>query len=115
MAYIIVAITSGTSWTVPSDYGTPSTVDCIGGGEGGVANAQGGGGGGGGAFARLNNMALTPGSSVPIQIGGYPSGSHVKDTWFMSATTVLAKGAVGQNGGVSSQCIGSLVNGGGNA
>ena len=51
-------VTSGTSWTIPSDWNNASnTIEVIGGGGGGMAGNIVGGGdaGGGGAYARVGN------------------------------------------------------------
>ena len=107
----VLLITSGSTWTVPSDYSTPSTIDCFGAGYTGGINVSGQGpGGGGGAFARKINLLLIPGSIVNISIG-WQSGNFF--TWFQSATTVFADGANGQNGGKAANCIGDLVFSGG--
>ena len=68
MTTYVIALTSGTSWTVPSDWNNANnSVECIGGG-GGSGN-QGGSGGGGGAYSKSSNLTLTPGNSIPIAIG----------------------------------------------
>lgn len=113
MVTIVVALTNVSQWTVPADYGTPSTIDCLANGAPGFYTAAvGGSGGGGGAFARKNNLALTPGTVIPISIGGF--GAPSADTWFQSPTVVKAAGASGITGGQSSDCIGDLVFSGGN-
>jgi hypothetical protein len=71
-------ITSGTTWTVPSDWNNVNnSLEVIGGGGGGGGGFQqstgnggyGGGGGGGGGYAKVTNVTLTPGSVVAIAIG----------------------------------------------
>lgn len=116
MTLKVILISSGSSWTVPSDYGTPSTVDCFGcGAQGSPGIVFGSGapgfGGGGGAFARKSNLALSPGANIPVQIGGVSSAS--RQTWFFSSTSVLADGGNGLLGGQSSNCVGDLVYSGG--
>ena len=119
-----IVLTSGSSWTVPSDWNsTNNAIHCIGGGGGGTW-----GGGGGGAYARISNLPLTPGASVPYQIGAggltsspVPSGTP---TWFKSTTTVLADGGQSQlngsnnilltsPGGQASSSVGEVVYSGG--
>ena len=109
MVQVVVAITSGATWLVPADYGLPSMVDCIGSGATGTTSSTGGRGGGGGAFARKNNVVLTPHANIPIQVGLGES------TWLLSTTTVLAAAAIGGTGGQASACVGDLVYSGGNA
>lgn len=79
---VVITLTSGTSWVVPSDFNTAdNTIECYGGGAGGgggapgdgFTNGGGGGGGGSGSYAKNTNVALTPGASVPYAIG--PAGS----------------------------------------
>lgn len=69
----VVFITSGTTWTVPSDCNLVSQVDCIGAGGSGavIFNTTGGAqGGGGGAFSRnTTSISVTPGSSINIGVG----------------------------------------------
>lgn len=106
-----VLLTSGTSWTVPSDC-MSATVECIGGGQGGNATN----GGNGGDYAKANAVALTPGDSIAIVIGaggsGVASGSQNAggDTSF--GTAALAKG-----GGSASIDVGdtTFAGGAGNA
>ena len=80
MTLKVVAITSGTSWMVPSDWNNASNnVYCIGAGGGAGGNGTYSGSGGGGAFAIVANISLTPGNSVTVAIGAagsagiYPS------------------------------------------
>jgi hypothetical protein len=124
--------TSGATLTLPTDFSTTNNIIyCIGaGGAGSTAQAgdggtapcpcsgcpgtlpsagEGGAGGGGGACAEKNNYNLhAAGQSVSILVG---SGN----TWFHSATTVLARpgsaaivfGSPGA-GGSNSTCIGDV-------
>jgi hypothetical protein len=108
LATITVFITGGATWVVPTDYGLPSTVDCLGAGAGGSST----GGGGAGAFSRKNNLSLTPGATVNLQIGGNnPAGSP--QTWFQSSAIALADGANGSAGGQAATSIGDVVFSGG--
>ena len=83
MATKTILVTSGTTWTVPSDWSSTNTITCIAPGANGAAGVgnvccliQGGQGGGGGAAAQISNLAtLTPNGTVTIQIGAANSGS----------------------------------------
>lgn len=123
--------TAATTWTVPSDWnnsvsgpgGFANSVECIGGGgSGGDGGSDGAGGGGGGAYARKNNISLTPGSVVSIKVGagGVPEEGDGQDTWFASTGTVLAKAGLnppgtgtsnktGGSGGQAGSCVGDLA------
>jgi len=123
MTQKIVLIASGTTWSVPSDFGSPNTIDIIGAGANGGAGTlcvTGGAGGAGGAFARISNAALTGGSSVHINIAAANSGS---DSWLRidggstapanTSQGVLAKAASGATAGSGASSIGSLTFSGG--
>jgi hypothetical protein len=66
MATKTVFITSGTRYTLPSDFGAPWTVEAIGAGGGGNLNYR--VGGGGGAYAATSSsdglFSLNPGQGV---------------------------------------------------
>src|SRR3989344_3039136 len=60
---IVVYLTSGTSWTVPSDFSVLNTIEVIGGGGGGAGGNQavsGAAGGGGGAYSKISKLSLAP-------------------------------------------------------
>ena len=129
MATKTVLITSGTTWTVPSDYsaGTNATVVSIGGGGGGgrgkkATNA--GLGGGGGALSRGILLNLVASATVYVNIGAAGTGATADDssgttggdTWLnwdtgtqtssntaptSNSTGVLAKGGIGGTRGLS--------------
>lgn len=126
-----IFLTSGTSWTVPSDWnGADNSIECIGaGGHGGAEDGViGGGGGGGGAYARINNLNLDPGSSVTYQIGvggGSTSETGTANTWFNGTSLQQASlsahggnffdlGGYGGFGGQETHSQGSVVYSGGN-
>lgn len=90
-----VYLTSGTSWTVPSDWTSSSnTIDAIGsGGDGSTSSA----GGGGGAFARITNLSLTGGASVTYQIG-VGSTDTVFNSTTVSCTVAPAPSVCGDGG-----------------
>jgi|GEM_PF-246961 len=100
----IIFLTSGSSWTVPSDWNsTNNKIEVIGGGGGGAVYSDdyGHGGGGGGAYSTISNLSLTPGESVEYSIGGGgASGSDGGDTYFNgSSLSVSSVGAVGGSAG----------------
>jgi uncharacterized repeat protein (TIGR01451 family) len=111
-----VYLTSGTSWTVPSNWNASNnTIEVIGGGGGGsaaVLNTSAGAGGGGGAYSKIANLALTPGGSVTYQVGAAGAASSAGgDTWFNGAS--LAAASVGAKGGGGA--AGTTAGGGGAA
>jgi hypothetical protein len=117
----VVFLTSGTSWTVPSDWNNSNnTIECIGGGGAGQFTGLGAGGGGGGGYAKKSNLTLTPGASIGFQVGagGSLSGAAGTATWFSSPSAVYAdfgKGgttSAGGSGGVAN--VGDVVANGGN-
>jgi hypothetical protein len=77
-----IYLTSGTSWTVPSDWDSANnTVEVLAGGGGGAPGTPavgGGGGGGGGAYSKKINVTLTPSTSVNIKIGSGGTASTVR-------------------------------------
>ncbi len=104
-----VILTSGTTWTVPSNWSSTNTIEVIGGGGGGggpAANVK-GGGGGGGAYAKISNLALTPNATVQISVGAGGAGgaagataingTNGGATWFNG--TSLAAASVSADGG----------------
>lgn len=113
-----IYITSGTSWTAPSDFTSNNKIECYGGG----APGQAGTGGGGGSYAKILNITgITPGSSHTIHIGSAGN----RDTYF-NATSLAnavsngtsvscgAQGASGATGGASGSSCGTTKFSGGN-
>ena len=101
----MVFITSGTSFVVPVDCNKFDWIDCIGEG-GGCGNSSSLPGGAGGAWSRVNNLTVTPGSTVYCQIGtGASIGVAGKDTWINktsnSAPTSTADGCLAKGGGTT--------------
>lgn len=110
-----VTLTSGTLYTVPVDC-RRTRVQCVGtgsnGGAGQAGNSdyltgaliggRGGGGGGGGDYAE-KWLELTPGTTV-----SYAIGSSSGLTWFVSTSTVAARGA-----NAIGSTIGDVVHSGG--
>ena len=92
------------TWTVPTSVSSIHVV-MIGAGGGGSAGAQpGGGGGGGGALAYKNDIAVTPGETVSINVGdggagvrygSAGSGTNSSITTSSSSYTMTAGGGQG--------------------
>lgn len=125
-AHAQLFLTSGTTWTVPSDWNnSDNTIEAIGGGGGGGggdANADGGGGGGGGAYSKVTNAVLSPNSVITIAVGGggsagttTVSGSPGGDTYLCNSQSncgglaggAVVVGAQGGAGGAASVITGS--------
>ena len=108
-------------WIVPADWNNTNTVECIGAGGAPYSNL-GEGGGGGGAYAKISNLTLTVGASVPYQVG-FCQELTGQDTWFngttLAGSSVGAKGGAGTStgtggaGGAAASCIGTLAYSGG--
>ncbi|MES2135423.1 MAG: hypothetical protein V4449_04240 [Patescibacteria group bacterium] len=84
-----IFLTSGTSWSVPSDWSDTNIIEVIGAGGSGAngVTTTAGGGGGGGAYAKRSNIPSLSGS-ITVQVGA------VKDTMFNTdATTCSALGS----------------------
>ncbi|WDF63318.1 glycine-rich domain-containing protein [Flavobacterium sp. KACC 22763] len=110
-----------TSFTVPCSV-TSITVECWGaGGAGGgttANNAGGGGGGAGGAYAK-STFSVSPNQVFNCSIAAATAGStnpsrgaSGDDTWFSSATVLIAKGGQGglnPNGGTVLGGVGTAV------
>ncbi len=109
----VIAITSGTSTTVPSDYCSLVEVDVI--GEGGIGSVGGGGGGGGGGWAKLTGATYTTSQSVTIQIG--TGGTSTATCWSSCATLKADFGVDGAPSGVGgaggSSNVGTATHSGG--
>ena len=105
-----VFLTTGTTWTVPSDWNSASnTIECIGGGGGATsANSSNvGTGGEGGHYAKSQNITLTPLATVNIAIGtggtGGSSPTAGGSTWFNGTTLATSScGALGGAAGTNS-------------
>ena len=105
----VIFLTSGTSWTVPSDWNNAgNTVEVIGAG-GAHKSSSATAGAGGGSYSKANNLALTPGSSVAYNIGISGLASPGESTWFGSATlsSALVAAQGGCNVSSSSNCTNS--------
>jgi sugar lactone lactonase YvrE len=118
----VIFLTSGTSWTVPSNWNNANnTVEVIGAG-GAHKSSSATAGAGGGSYSKANNLTLTPNSSVPYNVGISGLVSPGESTWFgsTSRSSALVAAAGGCNATSSSNCtnstsanIGSLIYAGG--
>jgi hypothetical protein len=133
-------LTSGTSWTVPSDWTNTNTIEVIGGGGSGnsVLLTSQAGAGGGGAYSRSTITTLSAGANVSYNVGvggaavtGNTTANGGGDTWFGATSfancvaagpsaCVGAKGAsavtsgVGGVGGAAASGVGAVKFSGGN-
>lgn len=114
-------------WVCPNGI-TSITVSCYGGGGAGTragSNNTPAGGGGGGAFSS-STISVIPGTTYGIRVGAggasaNPAGAG-GDSWFGSASTVMAKGGsanansvlTGASGGQASASVGTTKYSGGN-
>ncbi len=123
-AQTIVDLTVNGTWTVPCGV-TSITVETWGaGGGGGPRSNVATGGGGGGAYAQ-KVFTVNTGDSFAYKIGAGGTGTTANndggDTWFASATTLMAKGGKGAPynkdeggaGGLASASIGDIKYSGG--
>lgn len=122
---------TGSCNTTPTTYNTsgantynaPSGCTSVlaqvwGGGAGGAAGfaSVGGAGGGGGGFSQ-SIVAVVGGNTYNLFVGaGGSSGAGAgQDSWFVDASTVMAKGGSGTTGGAAASGIGDVKYSGGNA
>ncbi|WP_315754389.1 MULTISPECIES: RHS repeat-associated core domain-containing protein [unclassified Bradyrhizobium] len=109
-----IFLTSGSSWTVPSDWNSASnTIEVIGGGGGGAgsnASTEGAGGGGGGGYSKIMNLTLQPGATISYQIGAGGAGGGATavgagggDTYFNGSGTICQSQSVCAKGGGAGQ------------
>lgn len=120
---VVEVLAAGTTtWDVPTGVSNLIFVGALGaggGGANGVTNTRGGGGGGGGAWAERSNVAVTPGSTLDVQIGAGASGdaTFLKDSGGTTQVSAAAGGTATTNtagaGGAAGASIGSLTRSGG--
>jgi hypothetical protein len=116
---VVVYLTSGTSYVVPSNWNNlNNSIEVIGGGGGGSyapSTTISGSAGGGGAYSKATNVTLTPGATVSYRVGAggvggtgaQSSGGTGGDTYLCNSTTncasingsAVAAGAKGGAGG----------------
>jgi hypothetical protein len=122
----VIVLTSGATWTVPSDWNSANNkIECIGGGGGGSSGANEGDGGGGGAYSASTNITLTPGASINFVIGsggagglgtaGGGSGPGSAGGFTCFGGTTLASCTVGAMGGSGATGNGATIPHGGAA
>lgn len=122
---VTTSLTSNTLFTIPEGV-TSLKVECWGAGGKGASIANEinvGGGGGGGAYAS-SLLCVVPGQSYSVVIGAGGSGAvkNGGDTYFGSASLVMAKGGFGVedniingvSGGLATASVGNLKYSGGN-
>lgn len=119
-------ITSGTTFTVPSDFNTAlNTAEAYGSGGNGAAgtvNGAPGGGGGSGGYSIALNVPLIPGSTATVQIGVAGVGPAAGNDTFLKdsngTTQLLAQSAANgtaSTGGAAApvgRAVGSTTRGG---
>jgi hypothetical protein len=108
-----IFLTSGATWTVPSDWNNASnSIEIVGaGGLGFAASSSGAGAGGGGAYSKILNAVLTHGSTIDISIaaGGSEADTFLKD----NSSTIIVSAKAGKNGdGAHHAGAGGLASGG---
>ena len=129
-ATIVIFLTSGTTWTVPSNWNpNNNTIEVIGAGAGGGGGGSSrSGGGAGGGYSKISNLSLSPGTiTYQIGIGGTENATGTDTLFNGSGTTcatnggsVCAKGGgssfgnTGGIGGAAASGIGDVKKSGGN-
>ncbi|HET9721561.1 MAG TPA: hypothetical protein VFP32_00840, partial [Candidatus Saccharimonadales bacterium] len=121
----VIFLTSGSSWSVPSDWNPyNNSIEVVGGGGGGADGAanQGGSGAGagGGAYSKAVNVTMPASSSVTIKVGtaGTAGGGLGGDTFICNTnsgcTAINSSGVVaGAKGGTGGSA--QTAGGGGQA
>lgn len=116
---VILTTASGSSWSIPADCNLADSVELVGAGGGGNSSGTGGSraAGGGGGYSRVNNLTLTPGGSLNIQVGvGGASttgttGNNGTDTW-VNKSAASAPGST-TDGGLAKAGAGGTTGSGG--
>lgn len=113
---VFITTTGAGTFTVPSDFGSLVSVECIGGGKSGATS---GAAGGGGAYSLSDAVTgLTAGGTAYVSVGAAGA-----DTWFNAASNAapsttsqgaLAKGSTSGTGGASASGVGTTKYSGGN-
>jgi hypothetical protein len=128
-----ILITSGTTFTVPADFGILVAIEAIGAGGGTAPSGSGTCGGGGGAYSAIfanSGISIVPGQIFNVSIGARAGAStNGGNTWLSisnSQPTLINQGvlAVGGRfgdgastgaGGSSASCVGTTRFSGGNS
>ena len=85
------------SWTVPAGVTSVSVV-CVGPGGGRFQSSSQSAGGRGGGLGYANNVSVTPGSTITVEVGAAPAvgvGTYGTDSYFKDLSTCV--GEAGQN------------------
>jgi len=98
-----------TSFLVPPGV-TSVCIACVGAGVDGIV-APSGTSGGGGACAWSNNIPVTPGETLQVQVGARRARADTRgpgETWVRRSgvNLVMAVPGINSNGGVASDCVG---------
>lgn len=114
-----IILTSGTSWTVPSDFNPVLNVIELwgpgGNSAGATANANGGGGGGGGGYRYVQNFNPGTLTSIPYVIGTSGTNTSWNSGAVVANTGANAAGSTAGNGGSGSGGTGGNSGGPGGA
>jgi MSHA biogenesis protein MshQ len=98
-----VTYKASASWAAPAGVTSVDVEVWGGGGAGGGQNStwDGGGGGGGGGYSKKTAIAVIPGTSYAVTVGGGgidvagESGGNGGDSYFINVSTVMARGGSG--------------------
>lgn len=115
-ASIITFLTSGTSYTTPSDWNNNNnSIECIGSGGGGGAHDNGGGGGGGGVYARISNLTLSGSIAyvVATSLDIYFNGAASSTASISCASGKAGSGTTNGAGGLTANSTGTTKFAGG--
>ncbi len=118
---IFLTDTAITSFTIPSNWTTTNTIECIGsGGNGRIGSInQSRGGGGGGAYALVSNLEISGSITYAIAQGGtFSTGTYFNGTASTSASVSCQSGKTplilnGGAGGTTAGSIGTIKFAGG--
>lgn len=125
MAIKTIFITSGTTFTIPSDFGSLVSVECLGAGGGiyapSIPSSLSRSGGGGGGYAKTTAITgLAANGTAFVNVGAGATTTNGGNTWFNGSAnaepTVSTEGALARGGGIGGSGAGVTgvdVNGGG--
>jgi hypothetical protein len=113
----VVLITSGTSYTLPSNWNPANNkIEAIGAGAagsmaGGLKTNEAGAGGRGGSYARISNWPVAALTTLTIQVGSAGTDSWISNTGSYPTTTAQGVLAIG---GLGAASVGTVTYLGGN-
>jgi len=114
---VLFSATGSHSWTVPNDVTSVSVV-CVGPGGGRWQTSVQSSGGGGGGLGWENNISVTPGQTITVQVGEAPTaaaGTYGTDSYFKDTSTCVGKSGQNATNNTTPGSGGSYVGtGGGN-